>query len=125
MDERDGTRLTGSKVYGWDALPVVRRPNGGEGREIVSGVLATGETVALHASVQPVGAAPNPAHRIAHSEVILVSEGTLEFTHDGRTDRVGPGGVIFVALGTMHGLRNVGDVSARYFVVAIGGDVKA
>ena len=121
----DGAGLTASRVYGWESLPVVRRANGGESREIVHGVLATGERVALHASVQPAGAAPNPAHRIEHSEVFLVSEGTLEFAHDGKTERVGPGSVIFIANGTMHGIRNVGDVPARYFVVAIGGDVKA
>ena len=118
-------RLAGSRVYPWDALPVVRRPNGGESREILKGVLQTGEAVSLHASVQPAGAAPNPAHRIEHSEMILVSEGRVEFTHDAVSERVGPGGVIFVAPGTMHSLRSVGDVAARYFVLAIGGDVRA
>jgi hypothetical protein len=29
-----------------------------------------------------------------------------------------------VALGTMHTVKNVGDVPAKYVVVAVGGDVK-
>ncbi len=37
---------------------------------------------------------------------------------------VGPGGVIFVAIGTMHTVKNVGEVPAKYVVVQIGGDTK-
>jgi quercetin dioxygenase-like cupin family protein len=38
-------------------------------------------------------------------------------------EQVGPGGVIFVAKGTVHQVKNIGDGSAKYCVVAIGGDV--
>jgi quercetin dioxygenase-like cupin family protein len=37
---------------------------------------------------------------------------------------VGAGGVIFVAFGTKHRARNVGDGPAKYLVVAIGGDTR-
>ncbi len=116
--------LEGSHVYAWDALPVKKAANGSEGRRIAQGVLGTGEVVGLHATVQPAGATPNPAHAIQHSEIIMVSEGTLEFEHDGVKERAGPGGVIFVAYGTTHAIRNVGDGPARYYVLAVGGDVK-
>lgn len=98
--------------------------NGGESRSIVQGVLATGESVALHESMLPVGSVPNPAHRIEHSEFIVVREGTLEYVHDGKTEKVGPGGVIYVAFETLHQVKNVGDVPAKYVVIAIGGDTK-
>ena len=67
---------------------------------------------------------PNPQHVIQHSEIITVLEGTVAFEHGDAAEKVGPGGVIYVALGTLHTVRNVGDVPARYVVVAIGGDVK-
>lgn len=103
-------------------------PNGGESRDIAHGTLATGETVNLHQSMQVVGATPNPPHVIQHSEFILVREGELEFQHEtgGQmvAEKAGPGGVIYVAFGTRHTVKNVGTVPARYFVVAIGGDAK-
>ena len=114
--------LSHSKVFAFDNLPVRKMANGGESRDVVQGAVATGETVSIHESVQPAGAPPNPAHRIEHSEFILVQEGTLEFMHDGKTERAGAGSVIYVAHGTMHGVRNVGDGPAKYTVFSLGGD---
>jgi quercetin dioxygenase-like cupin family protein len=87
------------------------------------GRLPTGEEVALHVSMQPAGTVPNPAHRIEHSEIICLREGSLDFQHDGGTDHSAAGDVLFVAKRTMHSVRNVGDGPAAYFVLAIGGDV--
>lgn len=117
--------LAQAKVFPFDQMPVKIMANGGEGRGIVEGVLATGESVALHESMQPVGSVPNPAHRIEHSEFIVVQDGTLEFDHDGKSETVGAGGIIYVAFGTLHQVKNVGDVPAKYVVIAIGGDTAA
>jgi len=78
----------------------------------------------VHESLQPAGIAPNPPHTIQHSELILVQEGTLLFEYDGRSEKVGPGGVIFVAIGTRHAARNVGDGPGKYLVIAVGGDTR-
>ena len=99
-------------------------PNGGKSWDVLDGILVTGEAVAIHESAQPPGLAPNPQHKIDHSEFILVREGTLEFQYDGKFERVGAGGVIFVAPGTMHTARNVGNGLANYVVISIGGDTK-
>ena len=112
----------------YDSMPVRTMANVGESRDIAHGTLATGETVNLHQSMQVAEAAPNPLHVIQHTEFILVREGELEFQHEGAngvvSERVGPGGVFYVAFGTNHTVKNVGGVPARYFVVAIGGDAK-
>ncbi len=116
--------LTEARVYTFADMPVRKMANGGESRDVLRGVLPTGEAVGVHESMQVVGAVPNPPHKIDHSEIITVIEGTLSFEHDGKSEKVGPGGVIFVAMGTMHTVKNVGDVPAKYVVVQIGGDTK-
>jgi quercetin dioxygenase-like cupin family protein len=74
--------------------------------------------------MQPAGATPSAAHKIQHSELIVVQEGTLELQHDGKAERAGPGGILYVAFGTMHTVKNVGAVPAKYVVIQIGGDTK-
>ena len=116
-----------ARAIAFDQMALRTMANG-EIRDIAHGTLATGETVNLHQSVQVVKATPSPLHVIHHSEFILVREGDLEFQHEvaGQvvSEKVGPGGVLYVALGTRHAVNNVGSVPARYFVVAIGGDAK-
>jgi mannose-6-phosphate isomerase-like protein (cupin superfamily) len=114
--------LTDSEVLSPDQMPMTTSPNGAKRWNMLQGVLATGESISLHESLQPAGIKPNPPHAIQHSELILVQEGTLQFEHDGRAEKVSAGGVIFVAFGTMHGVKNVGDGPAKYLVIAIGGD---
>jgi len=51
---------------------------------------------------------------------MLIREGQVEFDNDGKPERVGPGGVLFAASDVMHGLKNIGDTNAIYFVIAVG-----
>lgn len=120
----DPNPLAVSRVFAYDQVTPKTAPNGAVGRNVFTGTLTTGEAVAVHETTQPAGTVPNPPHRIHHSEVIVVREGTLEFDHDGQAERAGPGSVIYVALGTLHSVKNIGDGPASYVVVQIGGDTK-
>ena len=112
--------LSRSETFSYDQLPVTSLPNGGEMRKVLSGVLVTGEYVELHESVLPPGKMPHPPHRHRNSEVLFIREGQLEFLNNGKAEPVGPGGVVFTASNVLHGLKNVGDTPAKYFVIAIG-----
>jgi len=114
--------LARSRVFAYDRMTPKTAPNGAVGRNVFSGTLATGEAVAVHETLQPAGARPNPPHRIRHSEIIVVQQGTLAFEHDGLSEHAGPGSIIYVAFGTVHRIKNAGDGPAKYVVIQIGGD---
>lgn len=116
--------LSQSRVYTVDEMPVRKMANGGESRDVLRGTLTSGELIGVHESQQPAGMTPNTPHTIEHTEVMVVVEGTIAFEHDGKSEKVGPGGVIFVASGTLHTIRNVGEGPAKYCVVQMGGDTK-
>lgn len=103
----------------FEDLPVKKNANG-ESRPVMQGVLPTGESVEMHETSLLPGHMPHPAHKHRHSEIMCIREGTLEFQNDGKPERVGPGGVIFAASNVTHGLKNIGDTTAQYFVIAIG-----
>ena len=108
-----------SKAYRYDDLGV--RTNGqNRSRAILNGTTHNGFPVELHETELASGLAPHPPHHHAHEEMVLMREGTLEVTINGRTTVLGPGSVAFVASNEEHGWRNVGTDRARYFVLALG-----
>ena len=109
--------LSVQRTFPFADLPVVKNANG-ETRAVVHGVLPT----EMHETTLLPGHMPHPPHKHLHSEFMLIREGTVEIDNDGRPERLGPGGVFLAASNVMHGLKNVGETNANYFVIAIGRD---
>jgi mannose-6-phosphate isomerase-like protein (cupin superfamily) len=115
----DTTPMAESKVFRFDSLPVVKNENGGESRAVMHGTLPTGEFVEVHETMLPPGKEPHPAHKHRNSEFLLIRQGKLEYSNEGKLEPVGVGDVVYSASNRMHGLKNVGDVPAHYFGVSI------
>ena len=111
-----------SKVYLYEDLPV-RESNGNKMRPILEGELHDGFHIEVHQTRLAPGNMPHPAHHHVHEEMFLLREGTLEVTIAGKSTRMGPGSMGFVASNEEHGVRNVGATPAEYFVVELGKDV--
>ena len=100
-----------------------RRTKVGVSHPIVNGKSATtGSYFEAHATSLDPGQMPHPPHQHKHDELFMVRSGSLEFTVNGKTTRLGPGSVALAANNDLHGVKNVGTEPAEYFVVAIGRD---
>lgn len=108
-----------SKMYNYDQLPV-RQSGQNRSRAILNGATHTDFPIEMHETELAPGLAPHPPHHHVHEEMIMIREGTVEVTIAGRSERLGPGSVAFVASNEEHGWKNVGEGRARYFVVALG-----
>ena len=62
----------------------------------------------MHETVLGPGVETHPPHTHAHQEIIILVEGTVQVTMDGRSDTVEAGSVIFYDPDKPHNLRNTG-----------------
>lgn len=110
-----------SKTYSFDQIRV---QTSGENRlrPFLDGETHAGVRIELHETELPPGGAPHPPHHHVHEEMILIREGTMEVTIAGRSAKLGPGSVAYVASNEEHGWHNAGATRAHYFVLAIGRD---
>src|SRR5580698_4891821 len=105
-----------SKSFRFEDLPVKQSATGAS-RALMSGLTHSGFAIEVHETDLAAGAAPHPPHRHVHEEMVIMIEGTIEFTVNGTPMRLGPGSVAYAASNDEHGQRNVGDGIARYVVV--------
>jgi acetyl esterase/lipase/quercetin dioxygenase-like cupin family protein len=105
-----------STVLDWEKLPV-KPTKTGERRELFDSPTATFNNLEGHVTTLNPGETPHAPHRHPDEEMIIIRAGTLEVMINGVTQRVGAGSVFFFASNDLHGLRNVGETQATYFVL--------
>lgn len=91
-------------------------------RPVLKGETHENLPIEVHLTELPPGGAPHPPHHHVHEEMILIKDGTMEVTISGKSSKLGPGSVAYVASGEEHGWRNVGTTRALYFIIALGHD---
>jgi quercetin dioxygenase-like cupin family protein len=109
--------LLGSTTVSWEQIEASGNSTTGLSRRFFQNPTATLDELEMHVTHLPPGKAPHPPHTHPEEELVIIKEGTLEAMQQGKTHRVGPGGVIFQASNQLHGVRNVGDTTATYYVV--------
>jgi quercetin dioxygenase-like cupin family protein len=108
-----------STTYKFEDLPV-REGATSKGRNVFDGATHSGFHIDMHLTELLPGKMPHGAHKHEHEELLMIREGSLEVTIEGKVTTVGPGSVVYVASNEMHGWKNVSDKSAHYFVMALG-----
>lgn len=108
-----------SSTYPFENLKV--KENGeNRSRDVFDGLTHSGFHIDMHETELAPGKAPHGSHHHEHEELIMIRQGLLEVTISGKSTRLGPGSVAYVASNEEHGWRNVGDTQAHYFVMALG-----
>jgi quercetin dioxygenase-like cupin family protein len=105
-----------SAVYDWEKLTATPTLSGLR-RPVFEGPTTTVDQLHCHITTLNPGAASGEPHRHLQEEVIVIKEGKVEATVDGRTEIAGAGSVIFFAANAVSRLRNIGDGPATYTVI--------
>ena len=100
----------------WTSLVPTPTANGVR-RAVFDGATTTLDKIHCHVTTLNPGANSGEPRRHLQEEVIIVKEGRVEASVDGKTQTVGPGSIIFFAANAVTRLRNAGDGPATYIVV--------
>jgi quercetin dioxygenase-like cupin family protein len=63
------------------------------------------------------GAEPHPPHRHPEEEVMMVGEGSGEFSIDGVATQVKTGDMVFAEANVLHGVRNTGHTRMTFYFI--------
>ncbi|MFI1744303.1 cupin domain-containing protein [Thalassobellus sediminis] len=104
-------------AYKWADHPV-KVGEDRESRKILEGVSPHFEYLEIHATTQFPGAKPSTAHANDDiEECIIVKEGLMKVTLEGKSTVLGVGGVFLLMPQQMHSLQNIGDTNLTYYVM--------
>lgn len=106
----------------WNALVPETTP-AGQLRPIFDNPTSTLDKLDFHATTLNPGKESHPPHRHPWEEMLLIKEGQFEVTINGRSQRVGPGDLVFFASNDAHNAKNVGSTPATYYVINFVSDL--
>lgn len=105
-----------STIFDWAKLVPVPTANG-ERRAVFDAPTTTLDQIHCHITTLNPGANSGEPRRHLQEEVIIIKEGLVEASVDGRTQTAGPGSIFFFAANAVTRLRNAGDGPATYIVL--------
>ncbi|REG81402.1 (S)-ureidoglycine aminohydrolase [Algoriphagus antarcticus] len=106
-----------SGIFKWDDHEVISNEDR-VSRPILEGVSPHFEYLEIHATTQAVGAKPSTAHANEDiEEIIIVKEGLMKVTIEGKSSILGANGVVSLMPQQMHSLQNAGESPLTYFII--------
>lgn len=106
----------GSTIVDWDSLRFRASPVGLY-CAVFDEPTPTLEKLEVHVTTLKPGMASHTPHHHPWEEMLLVKEGHLEVSMNGRKEEAGAGALVFIASNDAHNVTNVGDASATYYVI--------
>lgn len=105
-----------SKVYNWNDLKVIKRPQG-EARPILEGTTPDFKFFKVHAStLLPKSRMKKEAYTQENEELIIVKEGELTVTIEGKTKVLKAGGVALIMSDDLRETENRSNGNTTYYV---------
>ena len=105
-----------SAIFDWEKLSVNPTPKGAR-RDVFDGPTATVDKAHCHITTLNPGENSGEPRRHLQEEIIVIKEGTVEASLDGKTQIVGAGSILYFAAHAVTRLRNAGATPATYFVI--------
>lgn len=113
---QDALKPVEAKIYHWADAPVNKKENM-EQRPLVEGSSVAFKHIKIHATTVYPRQSPHPSHKHEEEEMIIIKEGELTVTIEGKTQTLGTGSVALINSGEEHGFENKGDKNATYYVM--------
>lgn len=106
-----------SGLYKWSELET-KKGNLRTGRKIMEGSSSHFKYLEIHATTQEHGAIPSPPHtQKDREEIIIIKEGLMKMTLNGKSKILGAGSVIMIPPLVEQSMENVGDGPMTYYVM--------
>ncbi len=113
-----------SSVFRWEELPLKKSANG-ERRQILEGATDHLAYLEVHSTSVNGGLAFHAPHHHDDEELVIIKEGQVKVTIEGKSKTMGPGSIALIMSGEEHGMANAGDTPATYYIMRYSGKEKA
>ncbi|MEZ5043131.1 MAG: cupin domain-containing protein [Saprospiraceae bacterium] len=106
-----------AQIFNWKKAEVNKEKTGKK-RAFFEGSTTHFDRFIVHATTLKPGLAPHPSHTHADlEELVIVKEGQLKVTIEGKSSILGPGSIALIMPGDEHGFENAGNTKATYYVL--------
>ena len=110
-----------SCVVNWDDTSSKASPHDTR-RSFVNSPTLTFRNLEIHATTAAPSRYPVQPGIHLHVVLIIMKEGTMEYTVNGVTHLVSPGSIVYLVPGAVQTIRNPGSIPATYYVISVSSE---